>query len=518
MFWQEYSLKKALQSGLPSESWQAVKNQPFLSSCTNFLVRREGLAALPTMTQPTSATKSSQATSWPFYQTIPIKAALVEMDDTAIYSLTPGYTYPLTVSGYTIYDAYDTSTPKGITTGGGMWHAADFEESYFLFNNENVVMKTGYSGNLLVANDIQITTGCAHRGRLVYGGFDPSAFWKQEWQDIFNAWKENTLTTFSDIAGLESNFVMWSNIGMDALLLFYTALYMTGHLSESPNSPGEDPYFLNMMRRGDMGFMALPVRGTVRALYPLGDDKVVAYCDDGVVLLTAYASPVPTYGARRLSCPGVYGRSAVVGSKHIHYFISPDQELWTITEEGVHRLGYRTQLETTNTTVYTMSLHPETFDLYISSYNSDAAYNVIYTPGQGMSRTNIPVCAIVSTEAGTAFRTYTASSSSRSVASLVLDFNSSGLKKVRDIEVLYSQTGTDAITLSLSWRMDSTASMSSRAMTLTSRGTADFNVDAKEFQVVVSSSNTTLSIQDIIIHYAAIDKRNKVSPYAFART
>ena len=62
-------------------------------------------------------------------------------------------------------------SPDGSITSGGIWHFADAGNFWMLFNGITVVFNI--PGDRVYATDsVRINSGCYHRGRVIFGGFD----------------------------------------------------------------------------------------------------------------------------------------------------------------------------------------------------------------------------------------------------------------------------------------------------------------------------------------------------------
>ncbi len=103
------------------------------------------------------------------------------------------------------------------------------------------------------------------------------------------------------------------------------------------------------------GYRPLPTQGEVLRLLPLRVEKlggskeerqIVAYCSDGIFLLTPQRTPAVTYGMDRLTDFGITTQGAVGGDENQHLFIDEHGFLRRLTTKGIDRLGYQEFLTT----------------------------------------------------------------------------------------------------------------------------------------------------------------------------
>lgn len=98
------------------------------------------------------------------------------------------------------------------------------------------------------------------------------------------------------------------------------------------------------------GYRPLPTQGAVRQLKTLrtGDEYagrykekrlVVAYCSDGIFMLTPYREPAPTYGLDQLAYFGI--TSYAGGDDSQHLFVDEGGYLRGLSPKGIKRLDYQ---------------------------------------------------------------------------------------------------------------------------------------------------------------------------------
>jgi len=288
---------------------------------------------------------------------------------------------PWTAAAVTTYDPDNPSSTKAITSGG-QWHVADMGSFFYAFNDSCVVFRLNVEGTLglpnktFVQNSVTIRTGCSHRGRIIFGGFNSANFWNESWQKIFEQWKadvESTLEGLSttDIAG---NWVFWSSIGGGdfPLWLFYPFLYDTGHSAPTAER------FIELLKRNELGWMQMPFQGDVVRTKPLGDN-IIVYGKDGIAALIpskVIGETPSTFGLRELTKFGVVQRDAIGGDENSHIFIDETGELWQITGDlNVQRLGYSEFLFPMIGESIRINYDPQDQQFWISSDNHSFLFN-----------------------------------------------------------------------------------------------------------------------------------------------
>ena len=231
---------------------------------------------------------------------------------------------------------YDADNPSSTTTinEGGAWHFVDMQDSWILYNGTSLVLYTGKetmvgdSLKVYVKNNVNIEAMAYWRGRIVMGGFDPTTFWSSDWESFWNTWVKKVtdtgIATYFPYEGsnvlmpMQENFIWYSQIDAgDFLFLFFPTLVNEGYLSTTYDS--SKPYFFDLLKRGDSGWMALDGKGKVRELIPLGD-YLIAYLDEGVVALVNMVDPDPHLGQKKIYDFGVKGHAAA-GNENVNVFI-----------------------------------------------------------------------------------------------------------------------------------------------------------------------------------------------------
>jgi len=326
-----------LSRGLTAEKSQR-KNSPFLSEAKGVVCQDERLREYTVLTCPLAGLTPVSPFPQLFFlqgsETILVTASALATINTTTWA----------VSVMSTYDASDRAVLKNIVPGGEAWHLADFGKSWILFNDKCTIMKTRNpdltDGFKYYVNDqIIIWTGCAHQGRLVYGGVDPSSFWISDWSTELGNWWDHTTSGWEQpTITSDTNFVLWSSIGSTDLWMWLDiALAKKGFLS---NVDIFDRYRETLLKN-QFGFVPMPFHGAVLCVLPLGKD-VIVYGVDGIVrLYPVSAGGYPTYGVQKIANFGIMNRMAVGGNDQEHILISSMGDLYHLTSEGLQHLGFQ---------------------------------------------------------------------------------------------------------------------------------------------------------------------------------
>ncbi len=256
----------------------------------------------------------------------------------------------------TLYDAENVTVEKSITEGGH-WEFIDFWDFWLLTNGKCSVFGCGKDrmlGNtfkVYVHDGVPVSCGCNHKGRVIFGGFDPTQFWDSTWETLWDAWydvnqdtgisqetQEGTDTVKMPVG---NNFVWWSSIGGgDALFLFFPQIVgQTGFTSSTYGAT--KPIIFDILKKNEQGFVPMPFQGMVRASRPLGD-YIINYSDSGVNAMKPAAGPTPTMGQINLGLGGIANRGAVAGDDRHHVYIDNSGMMVMISANlEVTPLGYR---------------------------------------------------------------------------------------------------------------------------------------------------------------------------------
>jgi len=230
-------------------------------------------------------------------------------------------------------------------------------------------------------------TGTYFKGRVVLGGFDPSKFWNTSWLSLWDVWKDMmppdiNLTEES----FDYNYVLWSGIGEGLLWTMYPEIAVYGLMDDRENYSVNNPFFFEMIRRNDIGWMPLPCRGAIKRIRPL-ENVLIVYAEDAIFALIPMEEPSPGFSIKRLANFGIHNSWDVgVGNKE-HIFVDVSGRLWRISEDlSITVLDYREYIKLNNVgtslTNY-ISFNPVEDEYYIGG----KVASFVLTK-QGMSRIN----------------------------------------------------------------------------------------------------------------------------------
>ena len=256
----------------------------------------------------------------------------------------------------TLYDAENVDNEKSITEGEH-WEFIDFWDFWILTNGKCSVFGCGKDrmlGNtykVYVHDGVPVSCGCDHKGRVVFGGFDPTRFWDDTWETLWDAWyavNQDTGISQTTQEGTDTvkmpvgnNFVWWSSIGGgDALFLFFPQLVGQDGFIDSSYGASK-PIILDILKKNEQGFVPMPFQGMVRASRPLGD-YIINYSDGGVNAMKPVAGPTPTMEQINLGIGGISNRGAIAGDDQHHVYIDNSGMAVMISANlEVTPLGYR---------------------------------------------------------------------------------------------------------------------------------------------------------------------------------
>lgn len=258
----------------------------------------------------------------------------------------------------TTYDAQDTANTKTIPAGG-KWEFFDFWDTWFFTNGVCTVFGsakdtiTGGTYKTYVHDGVPISCGTDHKGRVLFGGFNPTKFWDSTWQTFWLEWydKEQSagVNAYKNINGsdvlmpVSENWIWWSSIGGgDALGLFFPALMQTGFISSTYGNT--KPMILDLLKRNEQGFAPMPVQGKIYAMRNLGD-FIIVFSEQGVTAIKPISSPAPTYSIKNLELGGIASRGAVAGNdRHLVYIDQSGMLIQISADLKPTPLGYREYL------------------------------------------------------------------------------------------------------------------------------------------------------------------------------
>jgi hypothetical protein len=465
----------------------------FLEECLNMIPRAGGLEVHPQFTDP-----SSSVVSWPFPQIFKGSVHTLICFDNQVYQIN-------TLSPYsaTLLDVYDPTTGNiSSITPGGAWHFADFGESWFLFNGSCYLYyfpsdTLRSPARVYVDSSQQILSGTPHRGRMVFGGLE-SSWWPSGWQTWMDTRvallqaDSSTGMTLPTTATLGTNYVLWSSIGGGDILNFFNFTVGRDGIFGSSGYDDTAPYFLDMWKRNDWGFMPLPMDGDVVGLKSLGDRFVVVYGTEGVFALTRVNDPHPTFGMQKLSDVGVVSRGAWAGDENGQVYIDKDGRMVLLRGDlSVDLLDHRDFTSSLITGTMVGSYDPLNREYHFS----DGTETLIVSNTGGLcSSTRHPTSLV--TEAGNLYGPYTQSQYSGSndervrVRSGKIDLETADTKTVYGLDIGARDTQFTQLTAKIRHRFDRAGTWyESSSATFGWDGHATVRASGVEFQIEIEGSD-----------------------------
>ena len=350
---------------------------------------------------PGATTRLGISNAHPFPQLFKGFGVTLLADSTAIYE------QDLVTGVFTevpLYDIYDKDS-FGTITANGPWHFVDFHSTWFLLNGETVVMRTNNSVKTFVQTLVKINTACMFMGRMVFGGLD-STYWDARvtedtrgWTDLWSEWTSNSVGLGIELGSPGNNWIGWSSIGGgDLLNVFDKSLAidptvfsgLEGIYSE------EDPYFFELMKRAESGFMPMEHQGFIQVVKQLGK-HVVVYGDNAISLVSPHKEPVPCLGLTvKLLDIGVLDRGAVGGDEREHIFIDKSGTLWRLgIDFQLTRLDYREHVNRFSDGFVTISLDPSEREYYITGTTTGDVERTFLLNQNGLCESNKIVHSVV---------------------------------------------------------------------------------------------------------------------------
>jgi hypothetical protein len=517
----EYSLTidKAFQQGLRVDQ-RSQRGEDFLSRCTGCKPSQFGLVPEDTITNPFSTTQYSV---FPFKQLLRGNAVTILADSTSL-QLANELVTPWDIEDVRLFDAYDTND-EGSIGFGGVWHLVDFWNVWLLFNGVTSVFKThllgmyGSEDYVFTTDKVKINTGCAFRGRALFGGFDPLNYVTADWQSFWEHWIEGNSVRFPNAMQLGKNFVSWTTIGGgDLLNVFYPNNAVLGTISADTSRGVDDSVLFDLYKRNELGFMPMPSQGEVMCIKPLGDG-VMVYSSDSVVYLFPVVDPVPTFGMKKIAGFGIAGRGAVGGTDMSHVCVDTSGCAWSIAPNlAITRLGYNEFLNKILFGEMVVSFDENRNEYYVSGVTKDGQVETYVLGSQGLSQSREAINSCLYNRGELLGIKDVTKSNEAQVSTNMIDFGIPDLKTIGMLEVMGQ--GLSNVSVSVDYRYDSNATfVQSPWVHLNKMGFAYVGKTAKEFRVnLMSTKPETLTVQQVAVKWKLSGKRSIRGIYAAPNT
>jgi hypothetical protein len=500
---QEFTLpiQQALVNGLRPRD-DVGRNVPYLVSCDRAQPTADGLIPSNMIANPFAA---SPFDNWPWPQLIRGSEITFAAGETQISEVNEAVD-PWTIGSSLAIKKFYSPASAFTITSSGVWHLVDFGPTWMLLNGNDVILRTNREGSVggtnttFGINEISVQTGCAHRGRAILAGFDPTDFWKEEWQAIFDLWLSKSELTIDPSMEIKDNFVWWTSIGGGDLLSLF--------------DPPAD--YIELFRRNEMGFMPMPSQGTVLAVKSLGEN-VAIYSLDGVYLLFPVSEPFPTFGLQKVLDHGIPQRGAVGGDDSVHCFVDQRGDAWRWQAgSGPQKLGYQEYLDDLVDQEMAISYDPQESWFYISGEDGSSNILSFVLTETGLGTTKQQVTSVVSAEGQSYGIFENSSDTTTEIIVEEIDFKFRDLKTLTTVEVGGVFGASDLVYVGVDYRYENDDGWTTGDWVLCNReGFGRPQITALEFRVKVKINDVAgFKIDYINAHWQAVGRRTIRGPSA----
>lgn len=412
-----------------------------------------------------------------------------------------------------------------VPTGGGAWHFVDFRGVWFLIKENFMIVSLPYysDGKLvgigLSADDFSCNSGENVGNRLFLGGITAATLLAStDWAEAWNAWIENSSewsdeVTYEDMT-LSTSVLMYSTrVGGDISWPFIFEMAMLGfpYRSDATTVAELKANYIDLIRKGEIGFVPLQHQGAIKCLKRLGN-SVVAYCEDGVSIV----SPRPERGfsAEVIHNAGIASRSAVAGDESRHLFLDTNSVLWGISADG--RTERVCGTGTFNTMVANAAAHP-----IIGSYDPEEQEYYIVSDQDGYIKTRtgigkltlLPNGLSISTDGLIAGGVKDLDDGDISVETETFDMGMRALKTIHNLAIGYEDITNLRATIRYKYA-NSTTWRDSSAFLVNSDSIATPIFTAGDFRIKLTGTpGPNAKIDYINVTFQIADKRNIRTQY-----
>lgn len=511
----EYSLDidEMLVKGIKPDA-RSIKNNGALTDLRNLEASDYGLRPLREMVDPFNGTFSI---SWPYPQLFYGKHDVVLVNGEDEFYLVDTDLVPWQAQLISVVES-DRGEPHGTS---GTWEMIDAQKFWLLTNGKDMLVNDlsdelnfGKRKYRLIKN-ININTGCYHRGRILTGGIEHDHIWEDDWYDLVGEFQRELddpiMTAFDDI---DKNYVMWSSVGGGdfPLWLIKPELAVYGPLQNFEDF-GYDldnisrTMLVERLRRNEFGWMPMPWRGEILGLAPLSKGVLVL----GAGGVSAMLLAGNTYGLEDLNLSvGVASRGSYFSTGDQAIWIDREGTLWTISSQlEVERLGYAHVLSELDFNNVIINHNSEDSTFYIS----DGNHSFLLTRN-GLSRVDVLPTSAFFLDGGLVALAGKTDNDEALIVSGVYDLNLRGLKTVTTIVV--GSSGGGKIEVAVDYRYSSKEDYVRSPFVVTNKeGNAYVNITTLDFRVIVRSSDpSSFELDFINVRYQIPDKRTIRGAYA----
>jgi hypothetical protein len=340
----EFPFRLSLGAGLRASDRQHY-NKPGLVEAVNCEATQDGLVSYRSVVNPfdeDALYALGLTVNWPF----PIlfggsKYTLVASRD-AVYVLPEDSFELLPIALH----QYGTLTETTISPSTNRWHCAYHQGFWILTNGEATIVHSneeemaGIHNRAKVQTEVYIRTVAYSRGRVLFGGFEPGAFWPNTWKQFFREWEGGSeIGQIADME-IEKNMIWWSSIGGgDVQWLFDPESMVSGRYTGHSNAW---PLMYDYLRRGESGFMPMSWPGQVLRVLDM-EEVVFVGGEGGLSILKPASAPLPTYGETTLSMfTGLAGSNSAAYGRGATVLVNAVGDVQVVDRSGkMETLGYR---------------------------------------------------------------------------------------------------------------------------------------------------------------------------------
>lgn len=417
-----------------------------------------------------------------------------------------------TDSALTVYKALDISTEIVVDLQDQeQMKLVDFGNTWYLFASNGVLFKVDWGstsddreGKVLWSGYPRVDAATHYKGRVVIGGFTGSGTWGTEWSGLWERWKEGLpggVSLTEEHFG--PNYILWSEIGEGIGWLINPDIAVYGYMNDRLNYSVDNPFFFEMLRKNQLGWMALPCRGKIRQIVDW-QTKLMVYTDDAVFALIPTTAPVLAYKVDRLPAPGIKKGTEVGRGPGEQIYISNEDELWKITDEGVSEIGYKTEMASIKTK-----------HIYINYMESSQEYCIgnsngffVYTK-QGLTSVESGVIDKIGKRSNLIVNNATPKFDYETHS---FDMSMTGIKKINYVDVGVTQGSAEDLTIrvGVKYNKNDTSYTYTDWILVNKEGCAFVNASGSQFVIGIRTANDehdNLKVSSLKVSYQVSDKR-----------
>lgn len=361
------------------------------------------------------------------------------------------------------------------TIGGGtQWHVAEDDFGHIIMTNGTSTLV--YYEGMLIASPMSVRTVGYLGGRLWLGGFK---FLNYVYLDAkINNWRGYTQNSFGPFY---DDTILVTTAGSSDVINWL--FYMTWDADT----------FYDLLSANDFLIMRLPECGKIIACSPM-NGAMVFHGERGICNVSLTSG---TPSRQNLLPHGILGRGCVAGNGQRQLFLDYQYALWSLTSEGLSRLGYDSILNG-NSSETVISMNEYTGDFYITDLDSCFLLNA-----SGLTRLpeRIISCMVDWTSKQVVGFSVSESDTSMTLKTEILGRENEAKKTITDVMLVpYDAEAT----VQINHRLDSYSDLTEGDIVYPDAdGLYRFDVTCQEFELeIVFPTYAERSVSDIIINTA----------------